>query len=160
MSDQEHITGAPPSPSVSEELISPVTTTTTTDSMVTVPLSDRQSTSENASTGPSTPTTPVDETGGQNFDGTEKETDLTPKNNDIAAKVDEPSTEENKTQPATPVEAANTAGDTQETNEPASSTENDGGVDWEKLDNSEKQEPRTEATDEVSLVGLTSNRSY
>lgn len=129
--------------SISEELISPVTT----DSMVTVPLSDRQSISENDSTQLDLPTTPVAEETLKSdyFVETVEETDLTPKND----RTEEASTNENKTRSITPIERASS---TQDGYESASSAESDAGVDWEKLDKTEKQESRTGATDEVSTV--------
>jgi hypothetical protein len=131
------------SPTVSEEIISPVTT----DSMVTVPLSDRQSVSEPASTEVDTPTTPGEGKEGQEyFIEAEKETDLTPKT-EAACRADEISTE---TQSVTPVGKDCT----QEGYESATSAESDRGVDWEKLDKSEEQEPRTEASHEVRIAGV------
>ncbi|OKL61496.1 hypothetical protein UA08_03336 [Talaromyces atroroseus] len=137
MSVQEHIivhNEDASSPSASEDIISPVTT----DSMVTVPLSDRQSISERSSTRADTPTTPVDGKEGQEyFIETEKGTDLTPKN-EAAGRVDETAKENN----------------VQEGYESATFIEGDGGVDWEKLDKTEKQEPRTGASDESTALLL------
>lgn len=134
------------SSSISEEIVSPVTT----DSMVTVPLSDRQSMSADGSADLDIPTTPVDGKGDQfSFFTTVKETDLTPKN-EAVGRTDEAFIRENRTRSST---SLNDAPDiTHEGYESSSSTESDGGVDWEKLDKSEEQEPRTEGSDEVRNI--------
>lgn len=135
-----------PSPSLAEELISPVTT----DSMVTVPLSDRQSLSESIATEFDSPSTPIDDKTDQvSFMETATRVDLTPKS-ELTGKVVETSIAgDAKRSSSISNEAANS---TQDGYESSSSTESTGGVDWEKLDKSEEQEPRTQGTDEVCFV--------
>lgn len=134
------------SSSLAEELVSPVTT----DSMVTVPLSDRQSFPESIATEFDSPTTPVDEKADQiSFMETATQIDLTPKS-EVTSRVDETSTAgDMKHSSIISNEAAN---NTQDGYESSSSTESTGGVDWEKLDKSEEQEPRTQGTDEVRFI--------
>ncbi|EED21136.1 GTPase activating protein (Evi5), putative [Talaromyces stipitatus ATCC 10500] len=137
------------SPSLAEELISPVTT----DSMVTVPLSDRQSFFEGTSIEFNSPTTPVDERADEaSIMENAREVDLTPKS-ELAGKADETSSapREMKRQSTTSIEAAP---NTQEGYESSSSTESAGEVDWEKLDKSEEQQPRTQGTDESTALLL------
>uniref|UniRef100_A0A093UV36 EVI5-like protein n=1 Tax=Talaromyces marneffei PM1 TaxID=1077442 RepID=A0A093UV36_TALMA len=136
------------SPSLAEELISPVTT----DSMVTVPLSDRQSLSESIATEFDSPTTPVDEKADQvSFMETATQIDLTPKS-EVTGRVDEiPITGNTKHSSTISNEAAS---NTQDGYESSSPTESTGGVDWEKLDKSEEQEPRTQGTDESTALLL------
>lgn len=134
------------SPSLAEELISPVTT----DSMVTVPLSDRQSLSESIATEFDSPTTPIDEKADQvSFMGTATQVDLTPKSELTGRVVETSITGDMKRSSSISNEAVN---NTQDGYESSSSTESAGGVDWEKLDKSEEQEPRTQGTDEVGFI--------
>ncbi|GAM42548.1 hypothetical protein TCE0_044f16620 [Talaromyces pinophilus] len=136
------------SPSLAEELISPVTT----DSMVTVPLSDRQSLSESIATEFDSPTTPIDEKADQvSFTGTATQVDLTPKSEVTGRVVETSITGDMKRSLSISNEAAN---NTQDGYESSSSTESAAGVDWEKLDKSEEQEPRTQGTDESTALLL------
>lgn len=140
------------SPSLAEELISPVTT----DSMVTVPLSDRQSLSESIATDLDSPTTPIDEKADQgSFMETATHMDLTPKSELTGRVVETSITGDIKRSSS----VSNEANNIQDGYESSSSTESAGGVDWEKLDKSEEQEPRTEGTDEVSSTELDIERN-
>ncbi|KAH8689415.1 putative GTPase activating protein [Talaromyces proteolyticus] len=128
----------PSSPSA-EELISPVTT----DSMVTVPLSDRQSSYGDLAASLDAPTTPVDEKEeGYASQETEGVIDMTPKNENIL-KSDVFTPEEDKRD-----------SDTNSQRSATPSSVGSDGVDWEKLDKSEEQEPRTDATDESTALLL------
>lgn len=106
--------------------------------MVTVPLSDRQSTIGDIAASIEIPATPVDEKEGGYFSLEPKEvTDTTPKNEN-AIKLD-----------VSPQEDRSNSTDTlSELSSPSGSD----GVDWEKLDKTEEQEPRTDASDEVGIV--------
>lgn len=134
------------SPPLAEELISPVTT----DSMVTVPLSDRQSLSESIATEFDSPTTPIDDKADQiPFTETATQVDLTPKSEITGKVVGTSIAGEMKRSSSISYEAARNTQDGYESS--SSSTESTGGVDWEKLDKSEEQEPRTQGTDEVHI---------
>lgn len=132
--------------SSADELISPVTT----DSMVTVALSDaRYSATVDVAAGIEIPSTPVDEKeDGYISQETEGEADTTPKNEstiklDVAA-IETP--EGNQRSSLTELESATSS-------TPPSPTGSD-GVDWEKLDKTEEQEPRTDTSDEVGIFTL------
>jgi hypothetical protein len=117
----------------------------TTDSMVTVPLSDRQSSPSDICHDPTTldiPETPIeDKVDGDGPIEEEEERVETPKNEDVP-------------RPASEIKerrgSASSAGSrsTRNSHDSISPVESE-GVDWEKLDKTEEQEPRNEATDEV-----------
>ncbi|KAF5015861.1 hypothetical protein F66182_12646, partial [Fusarium sp. NRRL 66182] len=137
------------SPPLAEELISPVTT----DSMVTVPLSDRQSLSESIATEFDSPTTPIDDKADQiPFTETATQVDLTPKSEITGKVVGTSIAGEMKRSSSISYEAARNTQDGYESS--SSSTESTGGVDWEKLDKSEEQEPRTQGTDDSTALLL------
>jgi hypothetical protein len=130
--------------SPTEEARSPVTT----DSMVTVPLSDRHSTSNEPSCDSRTldiPETPIEEKaeGEGRMEGDGEELDGTPKSDNTSRISPEPE-ERRESASSTQSQRARNSHD------PVSPAESD-GVDWEKLDKTEEQEPRNEATDEVRL---------
>lgn len=125
-----------------EEVLSPVTT----DSMVTVPLSDRQSIPNETSYDSHTvdiPETPVEEKGEgeshveEDGDGL----DVTPKNDSIFKTSSE---QDGRRESVSSTDSQSV----RNSHDPVSPVESD-GVDWEKLDRTEELEPRNEATDEV-----------
>jgi hypothetical protein len=135
------------SASSADELISPVTT----DSMVTVALSDRQSSVIGDEDEPGSielPTTPVAEKEDDYFSQeTEGEADTTPKNEStikLAVATLEGDALEGDNHCSTELEP-------EKSSNPPSPTGSD-GVDWEKLDKTEEQEPRTDTSDEVGIV--------
>ncbi|CRG90832.1 EVI5-like protein [Talaromyces islandicus] len=131
--------------SSADELISPVTT----DSMVTVALSDRQSAPVGAAASVEIPSTPVDEKeDGYVSQETEGETDTTPKN-EGTIKLDVATSEIEA-----PNQSASSTGlELDTSSNPPSPTGSD-GVDWEKLDKTEEQEPRTDTSDESTALLL------
>lgn len=131
--------------SSADELISPVTT----DSMVSVALSDRQSVIGDMAASIELPTTPVaeKEEDGYISQDTEGDADTTPKN-ESTIKLDVVTLDDK-----TPHENKRNSSDLEPeaSSNPSSPTGSD-GVDWEKLDKTEEQEPRTDTSDEVGSV--------
>ncbi|KAL1981974.1 hypothetical protein VTN96DRAFT_1940 [Rasamsonia emersonii] len=129
--------------------VSPVTT----DSMVTVPLSDRQSNPNGVCHDSRTldiPETPIEEkVDGEGLISEDGENPLetTPKNEDIFTPA--PETKERRESAS----SAKSQSSRQSQEEPGSPAESD-GVDWAKLDETEEQEPRNEATDESTALLL------
>lgn len=110
-----------------------------TDSMVTVPLSDRQSNPRDSRMF-DIPETPVEERNAEDTPlDVEDESGRTPRNDTLY----DPDSE---TRPALDASPRSPSRDTQE--DPASPATSD-RVDWEELEKTEEQEPRNEATDEV-----------
>lgn len=128
--------------SCADTVVSPVTT----DSMVTVPLSDRQSNPNGVCHDSRTldiPETPIEEkVDGEDLIGEDGENpvETTPKNEEIST----PASETKERRESASARSQNG----RQSQEPASPAESD-GVDWAKLDETEEQEPRNEATDEV-----------
>ncbi|KAL1966210.1 hypothetical protein VTN77DRAFT_4762 [Rasamsonia byssochlamydoides] len=118
--------------------------------MVTVPLSDRQS-------GPNfchdsrmldIPETPIEETvdGEGSMSPQEEKVQTTPKNEDASRPASEIKERRGS-------EASARSQSSRESRDPESPAEGD-GVDWAKLDETEEQEPRNEATDESTALLL------